>query len=95
MRLHALRYQHHLRQSIKAALVACAAALIGYGAYQLACEYMAGEQRVKHAELVASRAEADRKEVLNILAGDLVMIEPIGSMAKVATVKWELVEVTK
>ena len=95
MRLHALRYQHHLRQAIKAALVACAAALVGFGAYCMAVEYVEVGQRVKQAEMVAARAEADRKEVLNILAGDLVMIEPIGGMAQVATVKWELVEVSK
>lgn len=51
---------------------------------------------VSGAEARIARSDADKQELLDVLAGRLQMVEPVGdTMAKVATIKWELVEVVK
>lgn len=40
----------------------------------------------------ALKAEEDNFELREILAGRLTMVEPIGGMAKVAKIEWELVQ---
>lgn len=92
MRLHSLniarlRYRHHIRQLARIVFWLVIAALTAIGAYSAMTEYQGATAAIK-------KAEADRQEVLDVLAGKLVMVLPVsgGNFAEVATVKWELVK---
>lgn len=88
------RYQDRRRNFIKRVTWIALALLVAAALIYLANAV----SMVNKAEARAEKAESERQQVLDVLAGKLAMIEPIEgdmSLARVARVEWDLVRKEK
>lgn len=105
MRLHTIniqrmRYQYHLAQLVKRCFWMCLAIVIGVAAYYLAQGYLwaanEAQNAVKQAEIERDSALLSNQELLQVLSGRMVMVNPLGGeYQEFATVTWTLAEVGK
>lgn len=92
MRLFWIRHQNNLRKIPRMFIISSILLVLTVFPYLVADSYRNPSERVRIAEAAAAKAQEDLKEAHLILAGQLVMIEPINGLAKICHEECELVE---
>lgn len=82
-----IRYRHCIQQAVHIIFWLIIAALVAIGAYSAMTEYRWATTEAYNA---VKKAEADRQEVLDVLAGKLVMRTQGKEYYEFAEVKWTL-----
>lgn len=89
------RYHDRMRKLLVRAGWSVAILLAGIGLWYSITTARNHNALVSAAEARATMAEADRQEVLDVLAGRLTMVEPAGKYERLAVVTWTTVERVK
>lgn len=88
-----IRYRHP--NALRNLVWAIAILLAAYGLWWSITEARGMYLTVVEAEQRIAQAEIEKQEILAVLNGSLVMIDPVGQYAHVARVEWDTVELVK
>lgn len=100
MSYHSIRYRHYIRKAVNITMRLCVAGLFGFGAYCLAQPYVwavrEAQNAVEQMERERDAARLSNAELLQVLSGRMVMINPVSDKyQEFAQVTWTLGEVQK